>query len=480
MNYGMILSVIGKISKAESILLLLPVGIALLYRESQWSSFLLVAAILMGLGFLLNIKKPKSTVVRESEGFVIVAISWILVSLFGALPFTISGEIPSYIDAIFETVSGFTTTGATILTNFEGLSQGALFWRSFTHWVGGMGIIVFVLAFLPKSEGRSIHIMRAEVPGPVVGKIVSKIKNTAIILYAIYLGLSIIQVILLLLGGMPLFDSVVHMFGTAGTGGFSIKNISIAAYNSPYLETVITVFMAIFGMNFTIFYLILTGHVLQALRSEELRWYLVIILVAIFAIALNILPMYDGFFQALRFASFQVSSIITTTGYSTTNFDLWPSFSKSILVILMFFGACAGSTAGGLKIARLVIMEKASARELKRLVHPRSVVVAKSDGKPIDPTVIHSTAVYFIIYMVIFMVSVLFISLDKFDLISNFSAVTTCFNNVGPGLAVVGPLGSFAQYSDFSKLLFSLDMLLGRLEIYPILMLFSPATWRRS
>ena len=480
MNYRMILSTLGRVLKVESLLLLLPMSVSLIYGESSWPAFLITACLLMLAGLLLNIRKPSSSVIHESEGFIIVGLAWVLMSAFGALPFIISGATPSFVDAFFETVSGFTTTGSSIFREVESLDHSILFWRSFTHWVGGMGVLVFVLAVLPLSEGRSIHIMRAEVPGPVVGKIVAKMKYNAMILYGIYIVLTIIMIILLVIGRMPLFDSIVNAFATAGTGGFAIKNTSIAAYNSAYLEGVITVFMLVFSINFNLYYLIITGHIIQALKSEELRWFLGIVAAAIAALTFFNLKEYGTVVHSFRYASFQVASIISTTGFATTNFDLWPTISKFILVILMFLGACAGSTGGGIKTARIVIMAKTVGREIKRMLHPRSVSVLKAEGKPVDQTVIHGTAVYFITYMGIFAVSILLVSIDGFDMVSTLTSVITCFNNVGPGLGMVGPMGNFADFSDFSKIILSLDMLLGRLEIFPIFMLFSPSIWRRS
>lgn len=479
MNYSIIISTVGKILRVEGLLMLLPLIVSLIYKEKDWSSFAVIAVLLVFIGFIANRKKPKDSVVREGEGFVIVALSWVLASVFGALPYFISGAIPSFVDAVFETVSGFTTTGSSILQNVEALSHGMLFWRSFAIWIGGMGIIVFVLAALPKSEGRSIHIMRAEVPGPVVGKIVSKVKNSARILYGIYIALSIMQIVLLLVGGMPFFDSILNTFATAGTGGFTIKNASIAAYSSTYAEYVIMIFMILFGINFNVYFLIITGHLLQALKSEELRLYLGIILVAVIAITVNIFQMYGNIGHAFRDAAFSVSSIITTTGFITGNFDLWPSFSKTILVVLMFIGASAGSTGGGLKIARVLIMKKMVSREIKRLLHPRSVVAVKVEGKTLEDSVVRSTGVYFMVYMAIFTLSLILVSLDGYDLIADFTAVVTCFNNVGPGLGVVGPVGNFSGYSGFTKVVLSLDMLFGRLEIYPMIMMFIPSIWRR-
>lgn len=460
--------------------MLLPLIVSIIYGEASWVAFAVTACILMLVGILLGLRRPENSVIHESEGFIIVGLAWIIMSAFGALPFVISRSIPSFIDAFFETVSGFTTTGSSILSDVESLDHGILFWRSFTHWVGGMGVLVFVMAVLPLSEGRTIHIMRAEVPGPVVGKIVAKIKHNAMILYGIYIALTIIMAILLALGEMPLFDSIVNAVATAGTGGFAIKNASIAAYNSAYLEGVITVFMLLFSINFNLYFLILSGHIIQALKSEELRWFLGIVAAAMCAITIFNLPEYGTVLHSFRYASFQVATVVSTTGFATANFDLWPSVVKCILVVLMFFGACAGSTGGGMKTARVIIMVKTVGREIKRMLHPRSVSVLKAEGKPVDQTVIHGTAVYFITYMGILAVSILLISIDGFDLVSTVTSVISCMNNIGPGLGMVGPMGNFEDFSVFSKIILSLDMLLGRLEIFPIFMLFSPAIWRRS
>jgi len=409
-----------------------------------------------------------------------VAMTWLAMSAVGALPFYISGEIPSYINAFFETVSGFTTTGASILRNIEGLSQSALFWRSFTHWIGGMGVLVFVLAIMPKSHAsQSIHIMRAESPGPQVGKLVSRMRNTARILYGIYIALTLLEILSLKLVGMPWFDSVLHSFATAGTGGFSIKNASIAAYDSASVDLIISVFMTLFGINFSLFYLILTGNILQALKSEELHWYLGIIATATLLISLNILPQYQTFLEALRYAFFQVASITTTTGFITADYEAWPIFSQSILILLMFFGACAGSTGGGIKVSRILILGKVAFRELRQQLRPRSVTALKLEGKQLDSGVVAGVMAYMSIYTFIIVISIILLGLDDFSYTSNFSAVITCVNNVGPGLGAVGPSRNFALYSDFSKIILSIDMLAGRLELIPIVMLLSPATWKR-
>lgn len=479
MNVRMVISALGKVLKIEAALMLFPLMVALLYGEPSWSAFAITIVIVLLVGILADLKKPENRVIREREGFVIVGCAWILLSAFGAIPFVISGQIPSCIDAFFEVVSGFTTTGSSILKDVELLDRSLLFWRSFTNWIGGMGVLVFVLAVLPLSEGRSIHIMRAESPGPIVGKLVSKMRSNAMILYGIYIVLSIMLTVFLLAGGMPLFDSVVNTFATAGTGGFSIKTLSIAAYNSAYIEGVITVFMLLFSINFNVYYLIITGHVIQALKSEELRWFLGIVASAMVAITICNLPIYDTVLNSFRYASFQVSTIISTTGFATDNFDVWPTFSKSVLMILMFLGASAGSTGGGIKTARIIIMLKSIGREIRRMLHPRSVAVVKLEGKTVDQKVIHGTSVYLMAYMGILLMSVLLISINGFDMVTTITSVITCLNNIGPGFGMIGPNGNFAEFSNFSKLILSLNMLIGRLEIFPVLMLFSPAVWRR-
>ncbi len=395
----------------------------------------------------------------------------------GALPFVFAGAIPSYIDAVFETVSGFTTTGASILTDVEGMSRGLLFWRSFTHWVGGMGVLVFLLAIVPLAGGRSVHIMRAESPGPVVGKLVPKVRDTAMILYGIYITMTVVLIALLLLGGMPLYDSAVHAFGTAGTGGFGIWGDSIAHYDSAYIDVVLSIGMVLFGVNFNIYYLLLMGKVKSILRSEELRWYLGIIAGATLLIAWNTLSRWGGILQSLRYAFFQVASVITTTGFATADFNLWPELSRMLLLVLMLVGACAGSTGGGMKVSRLIIMLKSAKREISRMLHPRSVYTLQFEGKPLEDQTIHNVFTYFFILVFLVIASVLLVSLDNMDFDSTFSAVLACINNIGPGLGIVGPMGSYAALSPLSKLVLILDMLLGRLEIFPMLMLFAPSVW---
>jgi trk system potassium uptake protein TrkH len=451
------------------------VVVGLIYRERATMAFIAPIIVLAVLGLTLGIKKPKNREIYARDGFFIVACAWVLMSLFGALPFYISGYFKNYIDCFFEVVSGFTTTGASILSDVEALPNCLLFWRSFTHWVGGMGVLVFVMAILPLSDDRSLYLMRAESPGPIVGKLVPKMKDTAKILYGIYIAMTALCVLFLLFGGMPLFDSLCHAFGTAGTGGFGIKNAGVAYYNSAYIEMVLAIFMLLFGINFNLFYLILLGHVKEAFKSEELRWYFSIIGISTLAITLNIMKTFKG--QSFRYAFFQVASIITTTGFATTDFNYFPELSKSILVLLMFIGACAGSTGGGFKISRLIIILKSFKKEIKKLFHPNSVTVIKLENKPIDSSISHSTVNYFMMYIVIMIGSVIAISVDNFDFTTNSTAVISCFNNIGPGLNVVGPMGNYGGYSIFSKLVLSFGMLFGRLEILPMLVLFNPKAW---
>ena len=480
MNRKKIFSMVGLMLEAEAALMLLPIICAMIYGERCIWSLLASAAIALAAGFILRrICKTDNHVIYAREGFIMVALTWLALSAAGALPFFISGEIPSYVDAFFETVSGFTTTGASILTDVEAMSHGLLFWRSFTHWVGGMGILVFVMAIVDGANDRSMHILRAEMPGPVIGKLLPRAKDTASILYKIYIGMTLVEIILLLLGGMPLFDSLLHAFGTAGTGGFGIKADSIAGY-SPYLQWVITVFMFLFGVNFNLYYLLLIRRFRAAAQSSEFWYYLGIVLTAIALITGNILPMCENFAEALRLSAFQVSSIITTTGYATTDFNLWPEFSKSILLILMMVGACAGSTGGGLKVSRAVMLVKMVRKEIRHLLHPRSVNTVKFEGKVVDGTTLKSVSSYFAVYMLCLLGTYLLLSLDAFGMETNMSAAFSCFNNIGPGFAAVGPAASYAGYSMLSKLVLSLAMLLGRLEIFPILLTLFPGTWAKK
>lgn len=480
MNYKMVGFVLGRIFLIEAALMLFPMGCAAIYGE--WSvvlSFLWPALIVLALGLITSLRTPQNTKIYARDGLAIVALVWVLMSVFGALPFVISGEIPSFADAFFETVSGFTTTGSTILTDVEALSHGTLFWRSFSHWIGGMGVLVFAMAVLPMTDGRAMHLMRAEVPGPTCGKISSRLSDSAKILYAIYFVMTVIETILLCAGGMPLFDALIHAFGTAGTGGFSNKALSVGAYNSPYFEIVIGVFMLLFGINFNLYYFLLLRHFREAFASEEMRVYLGIVAFSTLTITANIASMYDSVGTALRTAFFQVSSIVTTTGYATADFNLWPTYSRIVIVILTFVGACAGSTAGGLKVSRVIILFKAARQDLNKMLHSHAVTTVRFEGKPLDEKTLRGVHNYFNIYMLLLTLSVLLLSLDGFDLVTTFTSVATCLNNVGPGLEMVGPMGSFADFSAPAKLLLAFDMLAGRLELYPMLALFAPRLWRK-
>ncbi len=480
MNYKIVSRTMGRLLWAEAAILCLPLLVSLYYKENLYPIYLLTIGLLAGVGAVLNLPKPEKRTIYAREGFVIVALSWILLSFFGALPFVFSGEIPSMIDAMFEVVSGFTTTGATILANIEVMPKSLLFWRAFTHWIGGMGILMFVLAFLPQKDMQSMHIMRAEVPGPSVGKLVSKTTVTARILYIIYAAFTVAEILALLCCDMPLFDSITTAFATAGTGGFSVKNASIAAYNSVPIEIVCTSFMLLFGINFNLFYLILIKQFKRAIKSEELWTYLGIITVAIGVITLNIAPLVNSFGTALRQAGFQVVSIITTTGFVTADFNSWPMISQIILVTLMFIGACGGSTGGGLKVGRIIILFKACVRELKRALNPRRVKSIRLDNAVIEKETASATCVYLVVYMLVIAVSILLVSINNHDFTTTFSSVITCINNVGPGLSLVGPVENFTVMSSLSKIVLTLDMLVGRLEVLPMMILFVPSTWKRN
>lgn len=481
MNYEMMLFVIMNIARVEGALMLLPALVALIYGENTVAGKILIIAVLcICLGSIFSRKRPKRSDIFVKDGLMIVGLAWVMFSLLGALPFYFTGAIPRFVDAFFETVSGFTTTGSTILTDIESLPYGIHFWRAFTHWVGGMGVLVFVMAVIPLAGSKSLNIMKAEVPGPTMDKIVPKTRQTAKILYLIYVALTVAEVVLLVLGGMPLFDALIHTFSTAGTGGFSNKADSVSFYDSAYIDGVITVFMALFGVNFNLFYLLLLGKFARVFKSEELRTYIGIIAVATLLITINIYPMYGSFLTSFRYSSFQVTTIITTTGMMTTDFNLWPSFSKGILLMLMFVGACAGSTGGGLKVSRVLLLGKYIKSEIRKIVHPRSIVSVKVDGKVMDDTVIRSVTAYIMIYMSILVASYLMISLNELDLETTLTSVITCINNVGPGFGeIIGPTQNFSTLSDFSKLVLTLDMLIGRLEIYPILFIFSPRMFKR-
>ncbi|MCI8995895.1 MAG: TrkH family potassium uptake protein [Lachnospiraceae bacterium] len=479
MNYRMIIYMMGKMLGVEGVLLLIPCLVSAVYREETWLIFFATAVSLLLLSLLLSFRRPKNNTIYAKEGFVIVALAWILWSLFGALPFYISGSIPSYVDAYFETVSGFTTTGSTILSDIEALPKGMNFWRCLTHWVGGMGVLVFVMAIVPLGEKRSMFLMRAEVPGPTCEKLVPKAQSTAKLLYGMYLFLSVLEVLFLLAGGMNLYDAVVHTFSTAGTGGFSNRNTSVGFYDSAYIDSVITVFMLLFGINFNLYFFILLKQFREVFKSEELRVYLGVVAGAIALITINITHLYETPLKAFRYASFQVASVITTTGFATADFDIWPEFSKCIFLLLMIVGACAGSTGGGMKVSRIILLFKTISKEIRQTLHPKSVNVVKLDGKRVPDESIHSVYVYIICYILILAGSVLLISVDNFDFATSFSSVLTTLNNVGPGINLVGPTQNFYKFSAFSKIVFSFDMLIGRLEILPILMLFAPKTWRK-
>ncbi len=474
MNYRMIVYLAGQIIRVLGALMLLPLLVALIYNEpDSRNAFLASSLLLIASGSLITIKKPQNKSLYNREGLATVAVAWILVSLLGGLPFLLSGDIPNYADCIFEITSGFTTTGSTILTNVEGMSKAGLFWRAFSHFLGGMGVLVFMLAILPHNDTRTMHLVRAESAGPTVGKLVSKMSFSVRILYSMYIALTILETILLLFGGMNLFDALCHAFATAGTGGFGVTNNSVADYNSVYIDVVITVFMGLFAVNFTLYYLLLTKHIKQVFKNEELRVFLGICTVSIIVIALNIMHLYGGFFGGLRYSAFQVLSTISTTGFATADFTQWPILSQIIILLLMFVGGCAGSTGGGLKVMRIMLLFKIMIKEIRCVLNPRAVVSVKCDGKAVDKDVVRGVSSYFVLFAFLLALSTLLLSLDGHDVGTTFTAVITCLNNVGPGINEVGPSGNFSGFSDWAKLLLSMDMLLGRLEIYPLLVLFT-------
>ena len=479
MNYSMIIYILGHLLRFEGLFLVLPTIAGFIYREADAYIYLGLSLAIYLLGMILTHRHPKSKQLHPKEGFVTVAFGWIVLSIFGALPFVFTGDIPSYTNALFETISGFTTTGASILSDVEALSHANLFWRSFTHWIGGMGVFVFILAILPMIGGSTVHLMKAESPGPSVDKFVPKVKDTAKILYLLYMGITLLQIICLLLAGMPLFDTLTHTFGTVGTGGFGIKNSSIGGYTSLQ-QNIITFFMIASGVNYSAYFFIISRNFKDAFQMEEVRWYLGIILVSVGIITWNTMPLYSGFAETLKHAFFQVASIITTTGFSTVNFDLWPELSKTILVLLMIIGACAGSTGGGFKVSRILILAKTIKKELSLMMHPREVKKIRMDGHVIKHEVIRSVNVFTIIYFILFFISVLLISIDNFDFTTNFTAVAATLNNIGPGLAKVGPTCNFNCYSGFSKIILMFNMLAGRLELFPMILVIMPGTWKRS
>lgn len=480
MNSSMIRYVIGQVIRIEGVLMLLPAFVGAIYQESQGLTYLLCAAILIGGGWLLCLKKPEDNVFYLKEGCVMTALSWIVMSILGAIPFIITGEIPHFVDALFEVVSGFTTTGSSILSDVEALSHPSLFWRSFTHWVGGMGVLVFLLAIVPLSGGSSINLMRAESPGPEVDKNVPKMRQSAGILYVIYAIMTVIQIVLLIIAGMPVFDSLCMTFGSAGTGGFGILNDSAASYN-VVCQWILTIFMILFGVNFNFYYYLLDRKAGKAFAMEEVKAYFLIILVAVAFITVNILPQTKGWFDALTKSAFQVGSIITTTGFSTTNFNLWPAASRMILVLLMFIGACAGSTGGGLKVSRVVILVKSVRKEMHSYAHPRNVEKVYLDKKPVSHGTVRSINVYLVTYLVIFVTSLFCVcAVENTDLVTAFTSVAATFNNIGPGLDKVGPAANFGWLHPFSKYVLIFDMLAGRLELFPMLVLLYPRIWSES
>ena len=478
MNYSVIRHVTGWVIFTVSLFMLLPAIVSMIYGEKQAWIFIACAAIFGVLGFLLKFKPPENRKFFAREGFIVVTLSWIVISFIGAVPFTVSGEIPSYIDALFEIISGFTTTGASILNNIEGLSRGMLFWRCFSNWLGGMGVLVFILAIVPSAGGQGLYFMRAESTGPSVGKLVPKIRHSAAILYLLYISLSVLQIILLLISGMPLYDAACVTFGTAGTGGFAPLGDSIASYTLS-AKIVVTVFMLLFGVNFNIYFLIVVRRFKEAISNEELRWYFIIYFAATALVGLSMFTSMRGQFEVVDIF-FQTSSIMTSTGFATADFDLWTPLSKMVLLILMFIGTCAGSTGGGIKVSRFVIYAKTVKKQLQFLIHPRSVKILKMDGKPISHEVIRIVNVYLATYMFFFTGSLLLILIDGFDIVTSFTAVSATLNNIGPGLGMVGPTGNYEAFSPFVKCVLSINMLAGRLELFPLILFFTPSAWRRG
>jgi len=479
MNFSIVRFIIGYILQFEAGFLLLPGLVGLIYREPKPAiAFFVTAVICFISGKLLSLRRPSHFELYTREGFASVALSWLIMSIFGAFPFVMTGEIPGYIDALFETISGFTTTGASILTNVEALSHASLFWRSFTHWIGGMGVFVFIMAILPLMGGSTMNLMRAESPGPSVGKLVPKVKDTAKILYQLYICITVIEILVLCLCGMNLFDSLTTTFGTVGTGGFGIRNDSIAGY-SPLIQNVVTLFMILSGVNYMVYFCLVRKQFKEAFSIEEVKWYFLIILGSIAIITWDIYRMYPSLSETLRHASFQVGSIITTTGFATTDFNAWPQLSKTVLVLLMFIGACAGSTGGGIKVSRIIILFKAIRKELSMMIHPRMVKKIKMDDHVVSHETQRSTNVFISVYLIIMFASLLLIGIDEYDFTTNFTAVTATLNNIGPGLELVGPTQNFALFSPFSKCVLMFDMLAGRLELFPMLIILLPSCWKK-
>ncbi len=482
MNKRLVLRLLGAILLIEALAMAPSLAISLLYGDGDALALLSSMALLAALGFpAWRFAHPREQNLRAREGFLVVALSWVLLSAFGALPFVISGLIPNYIDAFFEAVSGFTTTGATLMGNFDGLPRGVMFWRSFTHWIGGMGVLVLTLALLPQMTGRSSHLVRAESPGPSLSKIVPKMGDTAKILYLIYGALTMIELAALIIAGMSPYDAAIHAMGTAGTGGFSNYGSSVGAFDSAVIDAIITFFMVLFGINFALFYRVLVGGWRDALRSEELRWYLALFAGSTLFVSLMILPQYGTFLNALRYGSFQVATIMSTTGYATADFNLWPQAVKALIVVLMFIGSCAGSTAGGIKVVRVGILCKLGCREVRRTFQPRKVQVVRFEGKGVEENRLTQVSAFFFVYVLLVLAGMFLVSLEGlYDLETNFTAVLTCISNVGPGLGHVGPVENFSGYGPFAKVVLSLLMLAGRLELFPILVLFHPSAWRKG
>lgn len=481
MNYKMVLKFIGNVLLYELLLMIIPLGVSLYYKDGDAKSFLLTIIIMLPLALVLRRIKVKGNEIYAKEGFFIVGLSWVVIAIFGALPFVISGAIPSFVDAVFETVSGFTTTGATLLGEVESLPRGILFWRSFTHWIGGMGFLIFILALAPSLGSNTIYLLKAESPGPNPGKIVPKLNQTAKILYQIYFILTIIETVLLMFAGLSFYDAIIHALGTAGTGGFSNMNASVAAFNNPASEWIITIFMILFGVNFALYFQVVRGSIKSFFKSEELRYYLLMIGLSIVFITINILDLNGGRIgESIRQSSFQVASIITTTGYATVDFNLWPTLSKVIILILMMAGGMAGSTAGGIKTTRVVIMFKSIRRGIDKILHPKRVQSVKIDEKIVEEEIISGVFLFLGAYLVISIIGLIIVSFDGFDLVTTSTAVLTAISNVGPGLEVVGPTGNFGVFSPLSKIVLSFCMLAGRLEIYPMLIMFSKSIWKKT
>lgn len=478
MNYSAVKYILSYVLMIEGALLLFPFIVGVLYMEQKSVWYLLVAVICIVLGVLGTRHKPKNTMFYFKEGCLATAASWITLSIFGSLPLILTGEYPSYVDALFEIVSGFTTTGATVLSDVECLCHATLFWRAFTHWIGGMGVLVFLLMIIPMSGGSNMNLMRAESPGPSVSKLVPRVRDTAKILYGLYMAITVLGVIMLCLCGMPLFDSLCTTFGSVGTGGFGVKNSSIGGY-SPLIQNAVTILMILSGVNYTVYFCLLSRQFKEAFSIEEVRWYFLIIFASALTIAWNIRPLYATLGETLRHSFFQVGTIITTTGFATTDFNMWPQLSKTILLLLMMIGACAGSTGGGIKVSRVLILFKAIRKELSMMIHPRMVKKIKMDGHNLSHETLRSTNVYMTAYFIVLFVSLLIVCLDEYDLSTNFTAVLATLNNIGPGLELVGPTQNFALFSPLSKCVLMFDMLAGRLELFPMLVIMLPSCWKK-